>query len=127
MLKLIKDIFCKLLGCSDCKDAATCEYLKFGLECFIFGLLLIFVDFIIFKFFDTSYLKIQYKNLWRTLFVFIFWSFGSMFVGYISAAFGLSNTSTLSSAIIIGISWPIIFARWAAGKLKDDVQPENAT
>lgn len=125
MKQLFTDIFCKLSGCTDCGQLATCEYLSFAIISMIFGLLSLTVDYIIYRQTEESYLKVKYQGL---LGVFLFWTLGSFIVGYIGAAAQIFDTAKIFPALIVGISWQVIFARWAAGKFEnDDTQPLNAS
>lgn len=91
----------------------------------IFGLLSVIVDYIIFKMTETSYLKIRYLN--GVALIMVFWTIGSLIVGYIGAVTQIFDTTKMLSALVVGISWQLIFARWAAGKFEnEDYQPINA-
>lgn len=124
MKKLFSDIFCEVAGCKDCGQFSTCSYLKFAIISMIFGLLCILIDFTIFKLSETSYLKIKYvKGVWLVI---LFWTLGSFLVGYVGAATQIFDTTKILSALFVGVSWQIIFSRWAAGKFEnDDTQPLN--
>lgn len=125
MNQLLTDIFCEIAGCTNCELYATCSYLKFAIISMIFGLLCVIVDFIIFKMTETSYLKIRYLK--GVILIFAFWTLGSFIVGYIGAVTQIFDTTKMLSALVVGISWQLIFSRWAAGKFEnEDYQPINA-
>ena len=126
MEKLFSDLFCEMGGCKDCTQLSTCSFLKFAILSMCFGFLSITVDFLIYKLANTSYLKIKYQR--GILAIFIFWTLGSLIVGYIGAATQIFDTTKILSALVVAVSWQLIFSRWAAGKFEnDDTQPLNAT
>ena len=125
MKQLFNDIMCMVFGCTNCSQPETCTFLKFAIISMIFGFLCITADYFVFRVSGTSYLKIKYvKNVF---FIFLFWTLGSLVVGYLGAAAALFDTTKLFSALFVGVSWQFIFARWVAGKFeKEDSQPLNA-
>jgi membrane associated rhomboid family serine protease len=127
MSKLFSDFLNHIGGCKECGVISSCAFLKFALYCTFYGFLCIGTDFAIFAIFGSSFLKITYlkKTFLR---VFFFWIIGAFLVGYIGAATQLINIDGKISALVVGISWQLIFAKWAAGKVeKEDRQSANAS
>ena len=90
-----------------------------------FGTLCVLADYLVFKIRGESYLKLGYLK--GVFFIFIFWILGAFIIGFIGGATGIFDTSKLLSGLFVGIAWPLIFARWSAGKLdSEDEQPANA-
>src|SRR5205823_694602 len=105
----------------ECNTLSSCAFLKFAVFSTIFGFLCVLVDFLIFKLNQSSYLKIKYITGFYP--VFLFWTLGSLIVGYIGAAAHLLEVN-IFSALVVSVGWQLIFARWVAGKFEEeDSQP----
>ena len=100
------------------------RFFIFALTSMLFGFICLLIDFLSYLTTKKSFLNIKYlKSNW---FIFITWSLGALFVGYVGAIVELLDIEEIKTAFIVGVSWPFIFSKWAKEKLKaEDNQVET--
>lgn len=96
-------------------DLKTMSYPSaiFALTSGFMGFLCVLVDFIHYNVRKgQSFLKLEYIKAMSTLRVFVFWSIGSAIMGFLAILLDIFQLK-LFACFITGISWPVIFTKFA--------------
>jgi hypothetical protein len=78
--------------------------------CFVFGFLIVFLDRLYHKFYNISFLKIQYKQkAIENIMIMFCWALASGIVGMIGGLIEIFSTKgTIQSSIFVAIAWPVV-------------------
>ncbi|MDA1370793.1 MAG: hypothetical protein O2971_08550 [Proteobacteria bacterium] len=95
--------------------------LVFSVACAIIGAFAVVLDFIVYHARGASLLKLRHG--WMTLFFLFGWSFGALVVGWIGQVVDMFLVS-ISAAILVGFSWPILLTKWLEERAEKEQQEE---
>lgn len=105
-------------------DGMSNGYLIFATASAFWGLVVVGIDFLLYKLKGKSFLTMTYRGF-GTLLIFVLWGIGAGLGGLIGAASVVVQLN-LQACAIVGVSWPLILPRLLkAGEALEERQNET--
>lgn len=96
--------------------------LVFAVACAIIGAIAVILDFLLFYLRGSSLLKLKHGK--NTFFFLFAWSIGALIIGWIGQMANIFVVS-ISSSVIVGFTWPVIFTKLLEIKAEDENSNEE--